>query len=334
MSVDIESKIVDLKFKADDFQKNISGALSSLSALDRAILSGGSKEGLTNVADAADGVAGRFSALQAVALGVFATIGSRAVDLGMQMLRGMTLEPILDGFGEYELKMGSIQTILANTSKAGTTLDDVSRAFEDLNAYSDKTIYNFADMTKNIGLFTNAGIGLQDATDMIRGFSNEAASSGVSAEAAAGAAYQLSQALSAGTIRLMDWRSLTNVGMGSQNMKQSLVDIAEAMGTFTDTTITGEIAMQNFNGSLEEQWLTADVMTNYLKIQAGVMTDEQMRNIGLTNEQIEAFKKQQEIAEAAATKIRTFSALTGTIKESIGSTWAATFELIIGEYPS
>ena len=40
---------------------------------------------------------------------------------------------------------------------------------------------------------------------------------------------------------------------------------------------------------------------------------------GLSKATIEAFKLQQKNAEEAATKVRTFSQLMGTIKESIGS---------------
>src|SRR5690606_29469143 len=195
---------------------------------------------------------------------------------GAQMIKSLTLTPILDGFAEYELKMGSIQTILANTERFGTTLDDVAGSLDKLNEYADKTIYNFGDMTRNIGLFTNAGIRIEEATSMIQGFSNVAAASGTSAAGAAGAAYQLSQALSAGTIRLMDWRSLTNVGMGNKNMQNGLIEIADAMGMLSKNSTSATEIQGNFNASLEKNWLSADVMSNYLKIMAGDMSDAEM----------------------------------------------------------
>ena len=211
------------------------------------------------------------------------------------------MKPIMDGFGEYETKMGSIQTILANTASKGTTLTQVTSALDSLNTYADKTIYNFAEMTHNIGLFTNAGLGVEESASMIKGFSNAAAASGTTSSAAANAAYQLSQALSTGSIKLMDWRSLTNAGMGNKNMQEGLIQIAEAMGTFTGTSTNAEKAAQDFNGSLSEGWLSADVMSKYLQIMAGDMDDAAMSALGLTDAQIEQFKVQQKNAVEAAT---------------------------------
>lgn len=91
------------------------------------------------------------------------------------MLHSLTIEPVSQGFNEYELKMGSIQTIMAST---GASLEEVNGYLADLNEYSDKTIYSFADMTQNIGKFTNAGVKLEDAVLAIKGISNEAAISG------------------------------------------------------------------------------------------------------------------------------------------------------------
>ena len=146
--------------------------------------------------------------------------------------------PIKQGFDEYETKIGSIQTILANTAKHGTNLDQVTAALDNLNEYADKTIYSFSDMTRSIGLFTNAGLGLDESTMMIKGFSNEAAASGVTSSAAAGAAYQLSQALSNGIVRAQDWNSLASAQMGNQNMKDGLISIAGAMGVLNEKSIT------------------------------------------------------------------------------------------------
>ncbi|UVK62848.1 tape measure protein [Arthrobacter phage Uzumaki] len=292
----------------------------------------GSHFSLAAVTNGFNGLTTKISAASVVGITALANLANSAVNAGKQMVDSLTVAPIRDGFDEYELKMGSIQTILANTSKYGTTLKDVTKSLDELNTYSDKTIYNFGDMTKNIGLFTNAGIKLEDATAMIKGFSNEAAASGSNANQAAGAAYQLSQALSKGKVTLEDWQSLTNAGMGSANMKQGLVDIANSMGTLSAKGQTADGVMKDFNGSLEKGWLTADVMQNYLKIQAGELTVAQMKNIGLSDEQIKAFQKQQQTAEEAATKVRTFTALVGTLRESVGSGWAETWGLLIGDF--
>ena len=340
----IDERVVSIKFDNAQFENGIKQSSSSLKKFTSLTGLDGLKNGLSKLKGMFSGldlsgvqnniqtVGSKFGFLQTAASVAFGTIAAKAAMAGSQMVASFGMRPITDGFREYELKMGSIQTILANTQKYGTKLGDVTKSLNDLNEYSDKTIYNFGDMTRNIGLFTNAGLKLEESTSMIKGFSNAAAASGTTAQGAAGAAYQLSQALSAGTIRLIDWRSLTNVGMGNKNMQEGLIQIADAMGTLTESGISAADVQKDFNGSLEKGWLSADVMSNYLQIMAGDMDEAKMKSLGLTDAQIKNFEKQQKTAEDAATKVRTFTQLIGTIGEAIGSGWSQTFEILLGNF--
>ena len=345
----IDDLIVAMQFDNSRFESAVRVSLATLTHLKSSLQFGNAPNGIDAAQKSAnsltmapasaqvDGLSAKFLALSTVAVTALSNITNKVVDAGMAMGKSLTIDPIMDGFAEYELKMGSIQTILANTSKAGTTLDEVTASLDELNTYADKTIYNFGDMTKNIGLFTNAGIGIKDATAMIQGFSNEAAASGTSAQGAAGAAYQLSQALSAGQITLMDWRSLTNVGMGNKNMQEGIVQIAEAMGTLDEAGLSANEVLKDFNGSLEKKWLKADVMKNYLKIQAEgneEVSRAMMKQIGLTDKQADAFIKQQKISQDAATKVRTWTQLIGTLREGVGSSWSSTFDILLGDFDS
>lgn len=350
MSRPVDEKIVKMTLDNTAFMSKISATLGAMGNLTNSFKGiknidlASSVRSLGNVQDAAskvdmskisagvENVSSKFSALSAVALGAFASIGAKAASTAMGIINSFTMAPMLDGFREYETKMGSIQTILANTSRYGTTLKDVTGALGELNDYADKTIYSFADMTKNVGLFTNSGMRVEDATSVIKGFSNEAAASGTTAQSAANAAYQLSQALSAGTVRLMDWRSLTNAGMGNKNMQNGLIEIASAMGALNEAGISAETIQNDFNSSLESNWLSADVMSTYLKIMARETTAAEMAAMGLTDAQIAMFEQQALTAEDAATKIRTFSQLMGTVKEALGSGWTETWELIFGGF--
>jgi tape measure domain-containing protein len=344
MSSKIDERVVGMKFNGDQFQKGVADTSKALEKLKQGLNLGDAAKGLndldragknfslTSLADGVSEIASKFGAMSVVAITALANIANRAVDAGITIAKSLTIDPVKAGFAEYELKMGSIQTILSNTARYGTQLPEVTANLDALNTYADKTIYNFGDMTKNIGLFTNAGLQIGEATSLIKGFSNEAAASGTNAQGAAGAAYQLSQALSAGTIRLMDWRSLQNVGMGNKNMQNGLIEIAESMGMFNDETTSAEEASKNFNGSLEHNWLSADVMSNYLKIMAGDMDAATQASLGLSDAQIATFKAQQEMSENAATKVRTFTQLLGTMQESVGSGWSETFDLLIGDF--
>ena len=340
----IDKRVVEMKFDNNQFENGVKTTMSTLDKLKQGLSFGKSAEslkglsglmskmGLGGVAAGVESISSKFSALGAVAFSVIQNITNRLVDMGLTMTKSLTIKPIMDGFQEYELKMGSIQTILANTARHGTKLDEVSASLNTLNEYADKTIYNFGDMTRNIGLFTNAGLELDESVSMIKGFSNAAAASGTNAQGASHAAYQLSQALSTGTIRLMDWRSLTNVGMGNKNMQTDLIQIAEAMGALESAGTTATAIQEDFNGSLQDGWLSADVMSKYLQIMAGDMDKTAMKQLGLGDEQIKSLLEQQKTAEEAATKVRTFTQLIDTMQEAVGSGWAQTFELLLGDF--
>lgn len=321
----IDKRVVEAQFDNKQFESGVRETISSMDRLKRSLA-------MTGVRDGLDHVTRGINVMRVAAVTALATIAHQATIAAERFIKAFTFGPIIDGFKEYETKLGSTQTILANTARYGTKLADVNKALNQLNHYADKTIYNFGDMTKNIGLFTNAGIRIEDATSMIKGFSNAAAASGTNAEGAAHAAYQLSQALSTGTIRLMDWRSLTNVGMGNKNMQQGLIDLADAMGTVEAHGVTAKGIQKNFNQSLQEGWLTTKVMSSYLKIMAGDMTAAQMKHVGLTDAQVKNFQKTQKTAEEAATKVRSLTQLLSTMKEAVGSGWSATFELLFGNF--
>jgi hypothetical protein len=98
----------------------------------------------------------------------------------------------MDGLHEYETNLQAIQTIQANTDQP---LTKINASLQELNTYSDQTIYNFGEMAKNIGTFTAAGVDLKTATSSIKGIANMAALSGSNSQQASTAMYQLSQAI-------------------------------------------------------------------------------------------------------------------------------------------
>ena len=270
-----------------------------------------------------------FSAMQAVAFGAFASIGSQVTNLAKN-ITSMFTQGVTTGLSEYELQMNSIQTILTNTASKGTSLEQVNAALAQLNEYADQTIYNFSQMTQNIGTFTAAGVDLNTAVASIKGIANLAAASGSSASQAASAMYQLSQAIAAGRVSLMDWNSVVNAGMGGELFQNALKRTAKNFGTDVDAIIA---KYGSFRESLTEgQWLTTEVLTETLKQISGAYTEADLVAQGYSQDQAAAIVKMAENAKNAATNITTFSKLVDTLKESIGSGWAQTWQIVFGDF--
>ena len=331
MSKTIDNRVVEMEFDNRQFEKNVSTTMSTLDKLKQKLNLSGASKGLEDlgtaskkcdlspIGKAADAVGVKFSAMQVIGITALANITNSAVNAGKQLLKSLTITPITTGFQEYELKMGSIQTIMAST---GESLETVNQYLDELNTYSDKTIYSFQDMTSNIGKFTNAGVKLEDAVLAIKGISNEAAVSGANANEASRAMYNFAQALSAGYVKLIDWKSIENANMATVEFKNQLIETALSLGTVTKSadgmykTLSGNAfnATKNFNEVFQDQWMTSEVLIETLKKYADETTE-----IG---------KK----AYASAQDVKTFSMMMDTLKESIQSGWAQTWEIIIGDF--
>lgn len=364
MSKSVEKRIVEMRFDNQQFEKGVQTTMGTLDKLKHSLKLDGATKGLEDVDKAVKGinisglssavetVKSRFSALEVVAITALANITNSVVNAGKKLVDSFTLEPIHQGFAEYELKMGSVQTIMAST---GADIKTVNGYLEELNTYSDKTIYSFSDMTSSIGKFTNAGVSLDDAVKAIKGISNEAAVSGANANEASRAMYNFAQALSSGAVKLIDWKSIENANMATVEFKQSLLDTALAMGTVvkvgdkyqsTTTDAQGKIsdlftATSMFNDSLSSQWMTTDVLVQTLGNYATDVREmtaaekkayeEKLRGIGYTEEQIKAIEELGQKAFDSAQDVKTFSQLMDTLKEAAGSGWAQTFEILFGD---
>lgn len=338
MSV-IDERVLQMRFDNSQFESGVQTSLGTLDKLKSALNMGGAAKGLEEINAASraisfdglygavDSIGTKFSAMEQIAIGALRRIGSQVAQTAENFVKALTIQPVTTGFNEYELKMGSVQTIMAST---GASLEEVNGYLEELNKYSDQTIYSFSDMTSNIGKFTNAGVKLDVAVNAIKGVSNVAALSGANAQEASRAMYNFSQALSAGYVKLIDWKSIENANMATVGFKEQLLEAAVAAGTVTKTVdgmykvlstnangSTMEMAIDathNFNDSLSYQWMTTEVLTKTLGDYANAETE-----IG---------KK----AFQAATEIKTFSMLFDTLKEAAQSGWAQTWELLAGDF--
>lgn len=340
MSSTVDNRVVEMGFNNAQFEKGVKQSSESLENLKKSLdLSEGARNlnnlnaagknvDISHIAEGVDKVKGRFSALGVIGMTVLMNLTNAAIEYGKKMLSGF-LEPMKQGFSEYETQMNAIQTVLANTESKGTTLDDVKEALNELNTYADKTIYNFTEMTRNIGTFTAAGVDLDTSVSAIKGIANLAAVSGSTALQASTGMYQLSQAIASGTVRLQDWNSVQNAGMGGEVFQQSLLETARVHGIAVDDMIERE---GTFRASLATGWLSTDVLLETLSKFTGDLTAAQLETMGYTEDQIEGILKLGQTANDSATKVKTFTQLTETLQEALGSGWTQTWQLILGDF--
>ena len=350
MSKTIDEKVVEMRFDNKQFESNVATSMSTLEKLKKSLKLDGVSKGLEKInsaaksnnleslGNAANTVGLRFNAMYTIADQALRNITTRVQHTAESMVKALTIDPIMSGFKEYETQINAVQTIMANTSSKGTTLDQVNAALDELNKYADLTIYNFTEMTRNIGTFTAAGIDLDTSVSAIQGIANLAAVSGSTSQQASTAMYQLSQALASGTVKLMDWNSVVNAGMGGQVFQDALKETARVHGIAIDKMIEEQ---GSFRETLSEGWITSEILTETLEkfTMAAEEGSEQwekykqsLMDTGYTEAQAESILKMANTATDAATKVKTFTQLWDTLKEAAQSGWTQTWEYIIGDF--
>lgn len=341
MSTTIDEKVVEMRFDNRQFESNVKTSMSTLDKLKSSLNLTGAAKGLENISSTAnkidmsvlgngvETVKAKFSALEVMAVTTLANITNSAVNAGKRLVSAFTIDPIKTGLNEYETQINAVQTILANTQSKGTTLDQVNDALDELNHYADMTIYNFTEMTRNIGTFTAAGVDLDTSVSAIKGIANLAAVSGSTSNQASTAMYQLSQALAAGQVKLQDWNSVVNAGMGGQVFQDALKETARVHGIAIDDMIKKE---GSFRETLQNGWLSSEILTETLAKFTGDLTEEQLKSMGYTDKQIAEIQKLGKTANDAATKVKTFTQLMDTLKEAAQSGWTQTWEILIGDF--
>lgn len=344
MSKTVDQRVVEMRFDNANFEKNVSTSMSTLDKLKKSLKFEDSAKGFENISKAAgrvdmgglsngvESVRLKFSALEVMAVTALQNITNSALNAGKKIAYALTIEPIKTGLQEYETQINATQTILANTQKEGANINDVNRALSELNKYADLTIYNFTEMTRNIGTFTAAGVDLNTSVNAIKGIANLAAVSGSTSQQASTAMYQLSQALASGTVKLQDWNSVVNANMGGQVFQDALKMTARIHGIAIDEMIADE---GSFRETLSKGWLTKDILTETLQHFTeftDTYNEESLKRQGYNDKEIAEIKQMGITATDAATKIKTFSQLWDVLKESTQSGWTTSWQTIVGDF--
>lgn len=323
MSRQTDEQIISMKFDNQQFERNAQKTLGTIADLKKSMKFDDVGKGFENITRAAEkvdfsGLVDDVNSLQKR----FSVLGSTiyneiqgAVDKSIAAVKNLYSEltniPRKSGFEEYETQINAVQTIWANTKDKGVSMDEITKALDELNTYADKTIYNFTEMTRNIGTFTAAGVDLKTSVQAIQGIANLGAVSGSTSEQVSRAMYQISQALASGSVKLQDWNSIVNAGMGGEGFQKVLKETAREHNIAVDAMIEKR---GSFRDSLRDEWLTTEVMTEALAKYTDTTTE-----LGRT-------------ATDAATKVKTFTQLLDTTKEMLQSGWTQSWTYILGGF--
>jgi tape measure domain-containing protein len=341
---DVDKRVVQMDFDNKKFEKNVKQSTESLNTLKSSL-------NFDGVSNSIDQVTVKFSKMEVVVASVISNITNRIVNLGLQIVKSLSVDNIAAGWEKFGQKTTSVATLMAQTLKVnGEILEDaeklttVNELMDKLMWFTDETSYSFTDMIDNIGKFTAAGLDLDVSTKAMEGIANWAALSGQNASTASRAMYQLSQAMGKGKIQLIDWKSIQNANMDTAEMRENVLETAVAMGQLTKegdkyVTKTGKKFTQNqFTEELSEGWFTSDVLTATLEKYSGATDEiyalaqkegktasEILEKYGDTLDSfgVKAFK--------AAQEARTLSDALNSVKDAVASKWMTTSELIFGD---
>ena len=343
---DKDTHVVELDFNNKKFEKNVSQSMSTLDKLKK-------KFSFKGIENSINTVSASISNLEVVSITAIQNITNRVVNLGIQRIKSLTVDNLSRGWTKFGQKTTSVATMAAQNLKvAGKELinysekmEVINEQLEKLNWFSDETSYTFTDMVDNIGKFTAAGQDLDSSVKAMEGIATWAALSGQNATTASRAMYQLAQAIGKGKIQLIDWKSIQNANMDTQEFRQAVLDTAVAMGQLTKAgqnyiTKTGKKFTKNqFTEALDTGWFTSDVLRKTLNKYSAAIDQiyEISEKEGLTaaeviekyGDQLDAFSVK---AFKAAQEARTFTDVLNATIDAVSSKWMKTFEILVGGY--
>jgi hypothetical protein len=327
----VDNRVVQMKFDNAQFQQGVADTNKSLENLKQGLDLGGaaksldglnaagSRFSLAGIANGVEQISAKFSTMSIVAITALTNIVNKAVNAGIDIAKSLTIDPIAEGYNDYQAKLTSVQTIMNATGKSIGVVDGY---FKQLDTYADKTIYNLTDMTGAFAKFTNAGVGMDKSVPAIKGIANMTALAGQDAGAASIAMYNLSQSIAGGFLTTTDYKSLNLANIATKEWKDHMIEAAVSAGKLEKVgdkyhiagTKAGAAATgaELFNDELKEGWASTEVLMKVLG------------DYGDTNTAIG--KK----AQAAAQDVKSWGMMMETLSAGVGTGWTDTFEILIG----
>ncbi len=345
MSQEVDERVVEMRFDNAQFEKNVHQTMQSLEKLNDSLQLDGAEKGFEKISDASakvdfdemqgalDNLSGKFSAVEVMGVAALSHITRQAVDTGEKLVKSLSLDQVTSGWNKYAQKTASVQTIMNATGKSITK---VNSYLDKLMWFSDETSYGFTDMTSALSTLTSAGGDIEKMIPMIMGMANATAYAGKGAAEFQRVIYNLAQSYGTGAIQLIDWKSVEQAGVASQQLKQLLIDTGVSLGKIKE----GDVTTGSFDNSLQKKWADKEVMETafgkYAEFAEAVKKMVDANPGMLATQAIDALADQYDDvavkAFKAAQEAKSFSEAVDATKDAVSSGWMETFDILFGNY--
>lgn len=348
MSQEVDERVVEMRFDNAQFEKNVHQTMQSLEQLNDSLRLDGAEKGFEKISDASgkvdfdemqgalDNLSGKFSAVEVMGVAALSHITRQAVDTGERLVKSLSLDQVTSGWNKYAQKTASVQTIMNATGKS---IAKVNGYLEKLMWFSDETSYGFTDMTSALSTLTSTGGSIEKMIPMIMGMANATAYAGKGAAEFQRVIYNLAQSYGTGAIQLIDWKSVEQAGVASQQLKQLLIDTGVELGKIKK----GAVTTGSFDNSLQKKWADREVMEKafgkYSEFAEAVKAEldaNPNKYHGQASQAIDALAdKYDEVtvkAFKAAQEAKSFSEAVDATKDAVSSGWMETFDILFGNY--
>lgn len=348
MSQEVDERVVEMRFDNAQFEKNVHQTMQSLEQLNDSLRLDGAEKGFEKIGDASakvdfdemqgvlDNLSGKFSAVEVMGVAALSHITRQAVDTGERLVKSLSLDQVTSGWNKYAQKTASVQTIMNATGKS---IAKVNGYLEKLMWFSDETSYGFTDMTSALSTLTSTGGSIEKMIPMIMGMANATAYAGKGAAEFQRVIYNLAQSYGTGAIQLIDWKSVEQAGVASQQLKQLLIDTGVELGKIKK----GAVTTGSFDNSLQKKWADREVMEKafgkYAEFAEAVKAEldaNPNKYHGQASQAIDALAdKYDEVtvkAFKAAQEAKSFSEAVDATKDAVSSGWMETFDILFGNY--
>lgn len=324
----VDEQVVKMSFDNSNFDSNIDSSIKYLNKLDNRISTLNNTNSIATLTSNFNELKEALNIKNLLKIGAFTKLGGEIVELGKK-IKNSLVKGFKDGWHEYQLLIDSTQTIYENVKQSGKTIDDVNQSLDELNEYADKTVYNFSEMTRMIGMFTSAGVGLNSSVKTIKGLANAAALVGANSQKAEMAWRAVSRAMSTGKFTALTWKSLEQSNIAGKQFQTVIKEVAKTMKKVPIDKYIKKYG--SLRESLKKGWLTKDLFAEAMKIMSGDMTKAELKAKGYSDKQIKQLLRIAESAQEAATRVKTFRQLMETTSEAVGSGWAQSFRILVGD---